>query len=110
MLVIDHYPLLKPEDLFASLSGGCIFSKVDLSQVYQQIPLQESSKPLSTINMHQGLYQYNRLPFGIASAPARLKRQWTLSCMVCLVFSAILMTFWCRRWTQCHLKSLDEVF
>lgn len=49
---------------------GKIFSKLDLSQVYLQMPVQEESKPYLTINTHQGLYAYNRLPFGVASAPA----------------------------------------
>ena len=34
---VDRYPLPKVEDLFARLSGGRVFSKLDLSQAYQQI-------------------------------------------------------------------------
>ena len=63
----DTYPLPKIEDLFASLSGGKLFSKVDLASAYQQIPLDEQSKEFTTINTPKGLYCYNRLPFGVAS-------------------------------------------
>ena len=67
---VDNYPLPRIEDLFASLTGGKHFSKLDLAHAYQQIPLHEDSKQYVVINTHKGLYQYNRLPFGVASAPA----------------------------------------
>ena len=37
---------------------------------YQQVLLEEGSRKYVTINTHKGLYHYNRLPFGVASAPA----------------------------------------
>ena len=36
-LEVDQYPLHKPDDLFATLAGGNKFSKLDLSQAYQQL-------------------------------------------------------------------------
>ena len=38
-LEVDQYPLPKPDDLVASLAGGQKFSKLDLSQAYQQMQL-----------------------------------------------------------------------
>jgi len=70
VLQVDQFPLPKPEDLFASLAGGKKFTKLDLSHEYQQVLLHPDSRKYVTVNTHQGLYQYNRLPFGIASAPA----------------------------------------
>ena len=67
---IDQYPLPKPEDQFVILAGGQKFSKLDLAQVYLQLSLDEESSAYMTINTHKGLYRFNRLPFGIASAPA----------------------------------------
>jgi hypothetical protein len=67
----DHqYPLPLPDDLFARLNGGTCFAKLDLSEAYLQIEVSEESKELLTINTHRGLFQYNRLPFGVKSAPA----------------------------------------
>ena len=70
VLDIDRHPLPTPEDLFATLAGGQKFSKLDLSHAYQQVLLEEKSRKFVTINTHRGLYHYNRLPFGVASAPA----------------------------------------
>jgi len=36
-LIIDEHPLPKMEELFASMSGGTIFSKIDLKQAYLQL-------------------------------------------------------------------------
>ena len=69
-LAVDQYPLLKPDDLFATLAGGKVFTKLDLSQAYLQIRLDEKSSEYVTINTHQGLHWCNRLPFSVASAPA----------------------------------------
>ena len=66
---LDKYPIPKVEDLFATLSGGRVFSKIDLSQAYQQLPLDEESQKLAVINTHKRLFRYTRLPFGISSAP-----------------------------------------
>ena len=52
------------------MHGGEKFTKLDLSEAYLQIELEEESKQYLVINTHQGLYQFNRLPYGVASAPA----------------------------------------
>ena len=41
-----------------------------MAHAYQQIPLDESSKKLVVINTQKGLFQYNRLPLGVSSAPS----------------------------------------
>ena len=66
---VGKYPILKIEDIFASLSGGKSFTTLDMSQAYQQLLLDEPSKKLVVINTPKGLFEYNRLPFGIASVP-----------------------------------------
>ena len=70
----DTYPLPRIEDIFACLSNGESFTKLDLAHAYQQIPLTEASKALTTINTHKGLFRYNRLPFGVSAAPAIFQR------------------------------------
>ena len=71
---LDRYPIPRIEDLFATLGGGTTFTKLDMSQAYQQIELEDSSRQCTVINTHKGLFQYKRLPFGISSAPAIFQR------------------------------------
>lgn len=71
---IEQYPLPKIADIFASFGGGQKFSKIDLTQAYLQMEVDEVSRNLLTINTHKGLFCFNRLPFGIASAPAIWQR------------------------------------
>ena len=71
---LDRYPIPRVEDLFAKLSGGKNFTKIDLSQAYLQVPLDEESKKLVVINTHKGLYRYTRLPYGVSSAPGIFQR------------------------------------
>ena len=71
---VDQYPLPIPDDMFATLSGGKYFTTLDLSQAYQQLELEESSQKYFAVNTHRGLYQYTRLPYGVASAPAQFQK------------------------------------
>ena len=66
---LNWYPIPKVDDLFANLGKGSFFTKLDLSQAYQQLPLDPESRKFVVINMHKGLFRYTRLPYGIASAP-----------------------------------------
>ena len=54
---LDRYPIPRVEDLFTSLSGSKVFSKIDLSQAYQQVPLEEGSRQYVAINTQKGLFQ-----------------------------------------------------
>ena len=74
VLLAEHYPLPRIGDIFANLAGGKHFSKLDLRQAYHQMEVTEESKKFLTINKHKGLFQYNRLVFGISSCPAIWQR------------------------------------
>ncbi|KAI7811353.1 hypothetical protein IRJ41_013611 [Triplophysa rosa] len=74
VLTLEQYPLPLIEDLFSGLAGGQRFSKIDLCQAYLQMRVDPSSQELLTIVTHKRMFQYQRLPFGITSAPALFQR------------------------------------
>lgn len=69
-LATDTYPMPSVDDLQEKMSGGTLFSKLDLSRAFAQIKLAEESKKYVTITTHLGLFQFNRLPYGTSTAPA----------------------------------------
>ena len=57
---MDTYPIPSIHDLCSNLAGGIIFSKLDMSQAYVQLCLDDQSKQFTIINAYRGLFQYNR--------------------------------------------------
>ena len=71
----DNYPLPNTSEQLATLAGGQHFSKIDLKQAFQQIELDEVSKELLTVNTHRGLYQPQRVQYGVHSATGIFQRE-----------------------------------
>ena len=61
--------MLLPEDLMKNLGKGYGFTKIDLADAYNQIPLGPESQKKLALSTHQGVLLQMRLPFGIISAP-----------------------------------------
>ena len=107
----EQYPLPNTEDMFATLAGGKKFTKLDLAQAYSQLELETGSEKYLTINTHQGLYRYNRLAYGVSSAPAIFQSVMDriltgLPNVMCRI-DDILIT---GPDNQTHLSTLREVF
>ena len=62
------------EELFTKLTGRKKISKLNLSNAYQQLELDDESRELTTINTTKGLYQFTRFPYGISTAPSIFQR------------------------------------
>ena len=56
VLQIDKYPIPNIDDLYSKVSGGRYFKRLDLSNAYLQVPLDEQSQKLTTINTHNGSF------------------------------------------------------
>ena len=72
---ISLIPLPKIDELFAKLKGYKVFSSLDLRSGYYHIGLTDSAKPKSAFILSSlGKYQFNRVPFGLAQAPAYFQK------------------------------------
>lgn len=69
-----HYPLPRIEDLFATLGGGEQYTKLDLSNAFQQCRLEKDSQPMTAITTHVGTFVYERVPFGIKCIPENFQK------------------------------------
>ena len=65
----EVHPIPKVDETLAQLAGAAVFSKLDANSGFWQIPLAEESRPLSTFLTPEGRNWFNKLPFGISSAP-----------------------------------------
>jgi hypothetical protein len=65
----EHFMIPTAQDIVSRLSGKRIFSVIDMSNGFWQVPLDKESADLCTFNTCFGRYQFTRLPFGIKSAP-----------------------------------------
>ena len=107
---VDTYPLPLVQDILASFANGKSFTKLHLAHAYQQLSLDNDSRPYTTINTHRGLFRYTRLPFGVAAAPAIFQR--TMKSLlgdlphVCIYLDDILVT---GESETAHLQNLAAV-
>ncbi|XP_052562119.1 uncharacterized protein K02A2.6-like [Culex pipiens pallens] len=69
-----QYPLPTPAEIFASLAGGQVYSILDMRDAYLLLNVAEPSRKYLTVNTHRGLYQFNRVPFGIKPAPGAFQQ------------------------------------
>jgi transposase InsO family protein len=74
-IVSDAHPLPLPEDMFDKLQGSCLFSKLDLTKGFWQIPLEEASRKVLAMATPLGLYEPSTMPFGMKNAPAVFQRE-----------------------------------
>lgn len=66
---VMNYPLPQFEDVTDILGKATIFSVMDLMSGFWQIPVHENSKEKTAFICHSGLYQFERVPFGLRNSP-----------------------------------------
>ncbi|KAL6482216.1 hypothetical protein MHYP_G00102960 [Metynnis hypsauchen] len=71
----ERHILPAVDHTLAMLAGAKVFTKLDATSGFWQIPLSEESSLLTTFITPFGRYSFNRLPFGISSAPEHFQRR-----------------------------------
>jgi len=65
----EQYQIPKREEILSEMAGAKWFTKLDASHGFWQLQIDSTSADLCTFNTPFGRYSYQRLPFGISSAP-----------------------------------------
>ena len=68
------FPIPNVEEILDSLGEAKYFSTIDLGNAYYQVELEETSKLKTAFSTRTQQYCFNRMPFGIAAAPATFQR------------------------------------
>lgn len=109
----DAFPLPRIEDSLTSLTRAAWYSTLDLASGYWQVRVDEEDREKTAFTTPFGLFEWERMPFGLCNAPATFQRlmqrclngQLVDSTLVYLddviVFSPDFAS---------HLKHLEEVF
>ena len=109
---ISLIPLPTIDELYAKLKGYKVFSSLDLRSGYYHIGLTESAKPKSAFVLsYFGKYQFNRVRFGIAQAPAyfqKLINDVLRECNFTMGYLDDIIIY--NKSEKEHLEHLEEIF
>ena len=109
---ISLIPLPKIDELYTKLKGYKVFSSSDLRSGYYHISLTDSAKPNSAFVLSSlGKYQFNRVPFGLAQAPAyflKLINDVLRGCNFAMGYLDDIIIY--SRSEKEHLEHLEEIF
>lgn len=109
--LFDAEPMPNSDDIFAKISGSCLFSKMDFCKGYWQIPMAKEDRVKTAFATPFGLYQFRRMPFGLQNAGAtygRMMRRILEGLKSTDNFVDDVLTF-TVDWTD-QLKELRDVF
>ena len=90
------HPLSGVDETLAQLTGATVMSNLDANSGFWQIPLAKDFHELTTFIMPFGCYCFNKLPFGISSAPEHFQKRMStildgLASVLCLMDDILIL-------------------
>uniref|UniRef100_A0A3B5PZG8 Gypsy retrotransposon integrase-like protein 1 n=1 Tax=Xiphophorus maculatus TaxID=8083 RepID=A0A3B5PZG8_XIPMA len=108
----DAFPLPRIEESLDALTGAQWFSTMDLASGYNQVPVTASDRHKTAFCTPFGLFEWNRMPFGLCNAPSTFQRLMQRifgdqQCQSLLLYLDDIVVF--SSSIQQHLERLDVV-
>lgn len=109
----DAFPLPRIEEALEALGQAKFFSTLDLTSGYWQVEVAEHDKHKTAFSTPMGLFEANRMPFGLQNAPSTFQRLMTC-CFGDLNFTHLLiylddLIIFSKTFDE-HLERLQLVF
>lgn len=108
----DSYPLPLISDTLDMLGNAKYFTTLDLAAGYHQVEIVEEDREKTSFSTFMGKFEYNRVPFGAASAPAVFQRLMDsvltgLTGVSCYTYLDDIVCF--GRTIDEHLERLEQI-
>jgi hypothetical protein len=109
----DAFPLPRIQDCLDAVSGSTLYSTMDLTSGYHQVPVMISDIPKTAFVTKYGLYEFLKMPMGLKSAPMTFQRVMKLALQglqwqICLIYLDDVVIF--STTFDEHMERLTRVF
>ena len=110
----DSHPLPRICETLDSFIGAAYFSTFDLTYGFWQVPMAEESKQFTAFTLgSMGLFECDRMPFGLCNAPATFQRLMQnclgeLNLTYCLIYLDDVIVY--SKTPEEHLQRMRVVF
>ena len=109
----DAFPLPRIEESLDALGGARYFSAIDLASAYNQVEVHPDDRHKTAFTTPMGLFEYNRMPFGLCNAPALFQKLMQTIfreelLQILLVYLDDIIVYSCS--IADHLRRLERVF